>query len=57
MAALKKICSSMSQANKYVGNLIRSFVENEVIKNPIIQELLSYIQPKILTFINLSGSK
>ena len=40
--SLKKRCSNMTQANKYIGSIIKTIINEEIIENILIKELVKY---------------
>ena len=42
MVYLKEQCSNMTQANKYISNIIKSLNNGEIIEDIIIKELVKY---------------
>jgi hypothetical protein len=57
MSILKQKCSNMSQGNKFIGNIINEYNENEIINNPIIKDIIKYHPTKNINVNNLEWIK
>jgi hypothetical protein len=47
---LKERCSNMTQANRYIGNIINSINNDEIVENIMINELVKYHPTKSIDF-------
>ena len=50
MDSIKEICPTMTKANKFIGDIIKSFSEESNIDNKYIKELIQYHPTKKLNF-------
>jgi hypothetical protein len=53
MDSIKEICPTMTKANKFIGDIIKSFSEESNIDNKYIKELIQYHPTKKLNFDNM----
>ena len=55
--SLKKVCPNMTQANKYIGNILKETPIEENIENRIIEELVKYHPTKQIDINNVEWLK
>lgn len=55
--SLKELCSNMTQANKYIGNIIKKLPIGENIEDSIITELVKYHPTKQININNVEWFK